>query len=830
MMRHKFIVMKNLSFLMLFMAWSFGLHAQYSISGKVTEADGTPLSGVSIQLESTFLGVATNLQGAYVLKSVKAGTYTLRVSYLGFEPQTRSIQVDKNVQMDLVLVAKAFMAEEVIVKSTRAGENAPGTYANLSKSDLAKENLGQDIPYLLSLTPSLVATSDAGAGVGYTGFRIRGTDANRINVTVNGIPLNDAESHSVYWVNMPDFASSVENIQVQRGVGTSTNGAAAFGATVNMQTNTLREKPYAEISSAAGSFNTFKNTVMVGSGLLNGHFAVDARLSKITSDGYIDRAFSDLKSFYVSGGYYGENTLVKINVFSGNEQTYQAWNGIPKVRMENDTAGMSRYELHGLYTSVETQQMKESNPRTYNYFTYNNQTDNYQQDNYQLFFSHKINSTLNFNSAVHYTYGRGYYEEERIDDAFADYGMNDVTIGADTTITNTNLVRQKWLDNDFYGAVASLNYTQGKWDVSIGGGANQYNGRHFGKVIWAQMLDSVDKDYEWYRSTGNKTDWNVYGKANLRISEQLSAMADLQFRGITHEIAGIDDDLRDITQTHSFKFFNPKVGLNYKPNSQTETYVYYAMGNREPNRSAYTDIAPGQTVPTSERLYDLEAGYLFKEERFSVGANLYYMQYKNQLVLTGQINDVGNAIMTNVDKSYRRGIEITAGVQIAQWLKWDGNLTLSQNKIVDFTEYVDNWDYWVDPINEPKQYINKLGNTDIAFSPNVLANSMFKITPVKNLTIGINSQYVGKQYIDNSMSSLRSLDAYLVNNLLVSYSIKPKFMQEIGFQLQVNNLLNAKYENNAWVYSYLYGGERFAMDGYFPQAGNNFMVGVNLKF
>ncbi len=825
-MGHKIIVMIKLNLFLFLTVLGYFVQAQYSISGKVTDANGTPLSGASIQIETTFLGAVTNLQGQYLIKSAKAGTYNLNVSFLGYERQSLILEVNQDVVLNFELVPKAFMAEEVIVKSTRAGENAPGTYANISKTELAKENLGQDLPYLLSLTPSLVATSDAGSGIGYTGFRIRGTDANRINVTVNGIPLNDAESHSVYWVNMPDFASSVENIQVQRGVGTSTNGAAAFGATVNMQTNTLCEKPYAEVSSATGSFNTFKNTVMVGSGLLNGHFAVDARLSKITSDGYIDRAFSDLKSFYVSGGYFGENTLVKINVFSGKEQTYQAWNGIPKVRLESDTAGMQRYEDHGLYTAEEIHQMKASNPRTYNYFTYNNQTDNYQQDNYQLFFSHKINEALIFNTAIHYTYGRGYYEEFKTDDSFFDYGMHDVIVGVDT-ITNTNLVRQKWLDNHFYGVVASLNYTQGKWDVSIGGGANRYDGRHFGNVIWAQMLGDVEKDYEWYRSSGNKTDWNVYGKANLQISEQLSATTDLQFRRINHDIDGIDDDLRNITQEHSFNFFNPKVGLNYKPTGQMEAYLYYAVGNREPNRSAYTDIAPGQTVPTSERLNNLEAGYLFKEERLSLGANLYYMLYKDQLVLTGQINDVGTGIMTNVDKSYRRGIEVVAGVQLTRWLKWDGNFTLSQNKIIDFTEYVDDYSFEWEYLGQQSTHFDK---ADIAFSPNVLANSLFKVTPVKDLTVGISSQYVGKQYIDNSMSNERSLHAYLVNNLLVNYTLKPKFMKEIGFQLQVNNLLNAKYENNAWVYSYVYGGERFAMDGYFPQAGINFMLGVNFKF
>ncbi len=796
--------------------------AQYLIKGTVTDVQGHPLAGAGIQIAGTLAGTVSNAEGAFQLKGIHKGTHQLSASYLGYEKQSLNLLIDKDTSVAFVLQTKAIMADEVIVKSTRASDQAPGTYTNLTKNQISEQNLGQDLPYILSLSPSVVASSDAGTGIGYTGFRIRGTDANRINVTVNGIPLNDAESHGVFWVNMPDFTSSIDNIQVQRGVGTSTNGAAAFGATINMQTNTLDKDAYAEIASSAGSFNTFKNTVKVGSGLLNGHFAFDARLSKITSDGFVDRAFSDLKSYYLSGGYYAENTLVKVNVFSGAETTYQAWNGVPKVRLESDYEGMQRYEDHGLYSPEETQQMMASNPRTYNLYTYKNETDNYQQDHYQLFVSQKLNEKLNLNAALHYTYGRGYYEQYKADDDFEDYGIPYV-IATNDTLYSSNLIRQKWLDNDFYGAVASLNYLSTTLDASLGGGANRYDGRHFGTLIWAQHMGSLEKDFEWYRNTGTKTDWHTYAKANLQINKAFSLYADVQYRHISHEMVGIDDDLRDISQTHNFSFFNPKAGIKIKPGKQSEAYVYYARASREPNRSAFTDIGPGQTTPKAEHLHDIEAGYSFHNPSLLLGANIYYMAYSDQLVLTGQINDVGSAIMTNVERSYRRGIELMGKLTLTEFFSWDLNLSLSENKILDFTEYIDNWNTW------SQEQIQR-GKTDIAFSPNMVFNSLLRVSPVKNLTLGLSSQYVGRQYIDNTQSPDRMLDAYLVNNLQIQYTLKPAFADALTFSLLVNNLDNYHYETNAWVYSYLLDGERYAMDGHFPQAGTHFLAGVSLRF
>lgn len=798
------------------------LFAQFKIDGKIVTAENQSLPRASIILKGTTMGTVANSKGNFSFENLKSGNYELNVSFIGYENYSQSIDLTKDISLTIKMTENSVLTEDIFVVSTRAGSKTPVASSNISKDEIAQNNLGQDIPYLLSTTPSFVSTSDAGAGVGYTGFSIRGTDANRINITVNGIPVNDAESHSVYWVNMPDFSSSVENLQVQRGVGTSTQGAASFGATVNMQTNTLNKDAYGEYSGSVGSFNTWKNTAMVGSGLINNHFSFDARLSKITSEGFIDRAFSDLKSFYISGGYYSENTIIKLNIFSGKEKTYQAWNGVPSVRLNNDEEGMLEYLNNWLYTEQEYEDMINSDSRTYNIYTYDNQTDNYQQDHYQLLFSHRFNPNLNFNAALHYTYGRGYYENEKLGEKFADYGIANPIIGSDT-ITRTNMVNQKWLDNDFYGATFSMNYNKNKSDFTVGGGWNKYDGRHFGYIIWSEYANTIEKDYEWYRSIGVKTDFNVYTKYNFALTKTINLYADLQYRGITHTIDGIDDDLRDITQEHSFNFFNPKFGVYYQINDQSNAYASWAMGHREPNRSNFVDADPEGEEPTAETLNDFEAGYQLRTNSFAFGANVYYMLYKDQLIETGEINDVGSAIMVNVNDSYRAGVELIAGAQILSNLKWDVNATFSQNKIKNFTEYVDNWD-------TGGQDATELGTTDIAFSPNMIANSIITYSPFKNMKLSLTSQYISKQYIDNSSSNDRVLDAYFVNNFRASYIIHPNFAKELEFTILVNNLFNEEYETNAWIYSYITGGTRYKMDGYFPQAGTNFMLGMKIRF
>lgn len=813
--------MEKLKLLLLLQCLTVLSWGQYSLKG-VVSGNGGPLPGANVLIENSFSGQPADSEGRFEFKNLKRGIYKLKISFVGYEPRVFSVELNKNEEVSVELILSTILTDEILVSGTRAKDKTPVAYTNISGEEMAGRNLGQDIPYLLSLSPSFVATSDGGSGVGYTSFRIRGTDMNRVNVTVNGIPLNDAESHGTWFVDLPDLVSSVEDVQVQRGVGTSSNGAAAFGATINLQTNSFRKEAYSEFRSAAGSYNTFKNTIAAGTGLIGGKFTVDTRLSKISSDGFIDRAFSNLKSFYVSAGYYTEKTILKVNAFSGFEETYQAWNGVPSVRLNDDLQGMQRYADHWLYTQKEVDQMIASDNRTYNLYTYKNQVDHFQQDHYQLFFSHKFNSSLNFNSAFHYTYGRGYYENFKEGQDFADYRMDYPVVGTET-IESTDLVNRKWLDNIFYGMTFALNYLKAGNDVTFGGGWNIYDGRHFGKVIWAKYYGETDPSHDWYKGTGLKKDFNLYAKYNLLLTEKLSLYADLQFRHIDYQITGIDDNLRDIEQSHVFDFFNPKVGVFFKPEGHQELYLSFSRANREPNRDNYVDAKPGYKPPVFETLNDLEAGYKYHSGRFSGAANFYCMFYKNQLILTGELNDVGDPIMINADISFRAGIELATILKISKSLKWEVNSTFSKNRVRDFVEYVDDWD------NGGQKPFNP-GTTNLAFSPQLVSNSRFSWLPFRNLEVELLSSYVGKQYIDNSSSEDRRLDAWFVNNLNIGYSIKPGLFEEIKLHLQINNLFNEEYESNAWVYSYIYGGERFKMDGYFPQAGTSFMAGVDFKF
>lgn len=813
--------MRVFSFL-LFLLIGISGFAQSQISGRITNRNGESVTGATVLVQGTGKGVVSKPDGSFQVNGLSDGNHQVKISFIGYETQIVEVELKKTAQLLVVLQPSNFFTEEVFVYATRAGKNDPVTYSTVTKEQIESQNAGQDMPYLLALTPSFVASSDAGTGVGYTSFRIRGTDANRINVTVNGVPVNDAESHGVFWVNMPDFASSVENVQVQRGVGNSTNGAAAFGASVNMQTNTLNPLPYARYNGAAGSFNTFKNTVQVGSGLLNNHFTVDARLSKISSDGFIDRAWSNLKSFYLSGGYYGDKSVVRVNIFSGEEHTFQAWNGVPSVRLNNDLEGMKRYGDHGLISEQQTQEMLASDSRTYNIYTYENETDNYQQDHYQILASHQFAPSLIANVGLHYTHGRGYYEQFKPNDKFSKYGLPNLMIG-ETELKRTDIIRQKWLENDFYGLTFSINKQSNKSDFTLGGAYNEYIGDHYGSFVWMRHAGETFHGDEWYQNTGEKTDFNMYGKYNYSIFEGLNAYADMQYRIINYSINGIDDDLRLITQSHEFNFFNPKLGVFYRPADGHETYLSWSIANREPNRSNYTDVPPGKELPVAEQVSDIELGYKLNTSKYVAGVNFYFMDYTNQLILTGELNDVGSAIMTNVESSYRAGIEIVAGAKLHKTLRWDVNATLSQNKISDFIEYVENWDTGTqDPF--------ELGTTTIAFSPSVVMNSQIKYSPLSNLDATLITSFVGKQYIDNSANEDRKLNPYFVNHLNVAYFIKGLKCCEPRLSLQVNNLFNHQYESNAWIYNYILGGERFKMDGYYPQAGRNFMVGLDIRF
>jgi iron complex outermembrane receptor protein len=804
----------------------FSANAQNLINGVVTNENNETLSGATIRLKPGNYETISNGDGKFVINNVEKGNYTLLVSYLGYEPHKERITVSERADLKVSLKKSVFQTKEIIVSTTRATEKTPTSHSTISTSEIKRRKAVQDIPYLLQLTPSVVTTSDAGAGVGYTNFRIRGTDLNRINVTINDIPVNDAESHGVWFVNMPDFIESTSSIQIQRGVGTSSNGAAAFGASVNLQTNNVSTDPYAEINNAFGSFNTMKNTVKAGTGLISGLFSFDARLSQIKSDGFIDRASSDLKSFYVSGTYHGEKDIVRFNAFSGHEITYQAWEGIPKVKLEGDIEGMQEFADNNQYSDEERENLLSSDARTYNRYMYDNQVDNYKQDHYQVFYEREINKNLKAKVAYHQTNGFGYYESYRYNEDIEDYNATIIAINndIDTLATTTDLIDRKFLDNVFYGGIASLQIDLERINGVIGGGWNRYEGDHFGEVLWAQnSLATFAPNHRFYENNGVKDDANIYAKANIKVTENLYTYIDLQYRNINYKIEGKDDDGRDLTQRHTFNFFNPKAGLFYEANDNISTYLNIAIANREPNRSNFVDADPSKPKPKSERLYNIELGGKTKFEKWSIQGNAYLMYYEDQLVLNGNINDVGGPIRENVDKSYRAGIEISGGIKPTNWIEIQANLTFSQNKILNFVSYTDNWDTW-------GQEIEELGETDISFSPNIIANGLIKVTPIKDFDISFIPTYVGEQFIDNTSNKDRKLDAYFVSNLRLDYSISKGWLKNISIYTQVNNIFNTEYITNAWVYPFYLGNDLKYLDGYYPQAGINFMTGINLRF
>ncbi len=782
------------------------------ITGKVTSQDGVPLIGANVLIDGSYYGTATNADGHFRL-NVEQGSYVLRVSHMGYETRFIDLDASGDTDMEITLQRLSYLAEEVIVSATRAHSRVPVAFTDVNRSEIEERDFGRDIPYILNLTPSFVASSDAGTGIGYTNFRIRGSDMNRINITVNGIPLNDPESHGVWWVNMPDFASSVDNVQIQRGVGTSSHGAGAFGASINLQTKTINSDPYGEIVASAGSFNSLRNTVRLGSGMINDRFTFDARLSRITSDGYIDRASSDLKSFFLSGAMHNENSLLKVNVFSGKEITYQAWDGVPSYMLDIDR----RYNGIGSYTDDDGEVVY-----------YDNETDNYQQDHFQVLYSRELSPSLNLSTALHYTKGYGYYEQYRENQRFGNYGLENLIMG-NQTISRSDLIRRKILDNHFYGMTWSLRYDSRHYDVTFGGAANHYLGDHYGHIIWAEYANHIPKNHEWYFNRGDKYDFNVFGKIDYRLTDRINLYGDLQYRTIYYTIDGIDDDLRDISREHEYHFFNPKAGIYYEFDNRQNLYFSYSVAHREPNRSNFKDARPGE-VPRPERLGNLETGYNLKKQNLSINANLFYMNYKDQLVLTGQINDVGAPVMTNVRDSYRAGFELLAGIKVSSMLEMGVNLSLSENIIPDFTEYVDNWDYWENPENEPVQIVRHIGRTHLSFSPPVIAGGDFTVKPLEGFTVNLSGKYVGRQFIDNTASRERMLDPYFFSDLRLSYSIETSRFGEFGINLMLGNIFNAKYETNAWIYRYMYQGEERYMDGFFPQAGRHFFSGVSIKF
>ena len=727
-----------------------------------------------------------------------------------------------------------YQLDEFEVTTNRVGENSPVAHENISKEEIEANNHGVDLPILLDQATSIVTTSDAGAGVGYTGIRVRGTDATRVNITINGIPFNDAESHGVFWVNMPDLSSSTNDIQIQRGVGSSTTGASSFGATVNLSTlSTVNStKPFGEISNSFGSFNSIKNTIRLGSGLIDGKWNFEGRLSNIQSDGFIDRADADLKSYYISGSYLGENTSVQALIFSGHEKTYQAWYGAP---------------LRFLNSNVDSNQ-------TYNPYDYENEIDNYRQTHYQLHITNKSIKNLKLNTSFHYTRGMGYFEQYVGTEhnavmyngdyvwgknLLSYYNLDDIIISGDT-ISQTNLIRRRWLDNHFYGLVFSADYTADKFNLILGGGANQYLGGHFGEVIWAQYSSNGPIRHRYYDNDAIKNDINIYGKLNYDLNKDFNAYLDLQYRFVSYEFTGLNNDRSPLDQTANLNFFNPKAGMNYRLNSSNNIYGFVGVGNKEPNRDDFTESSP-ESRPQHEQLLDVEFGHRYTSEKLSISTNFYNMQYKNQLILTGELNDVGSAVRVNIPESYRRGVEFTGAAILSEKFTLKFNLTLSENKISTFTEYVDNWDTW-----GKDEVVHE--NTDIAFSPGIIGGGQLIFTPFEKengkLQFALLSKYVGNQYIDNTSSDFAKLDAYLVHDLRISYLIKSNLFREVEVSSWIRNLSNQNYISNAWVYRFntafdptsydMYAnpenGNTYNQIGAFNQAGINFFVGLKLRF
>ena len=694
--------------------------------------------------------------------------------------------------------------DEVLVRAVRVLAESPITHSNISKEKLSKRNLGQDIPFLINFLPSVVTTSDAGAGIGYTGIRIRGVSSQSTNITINGIPYNDGESLGTYWVDLPDFTSSVESLQLQRGIGTSTNGSGAFGASLNLLTDAIAEKAGGELSNSFGSFNTRKHTLKYSTGILNEHFEVAGRISKIKSDGYIDRATSNLYSYFLQASYINENTLIKAMAFGGHEVTYQAWNGVSKEQI--NTYGRT-YNPSGEYT--------DENGNT---LFHDNEIDHYNQFHIQLHWNERWNSNWSSNVSLNSTEGIGYFEQYKEDQDFADYDFAEITIGNET-INTTDLIRRRWLDNDYYVVNANVNYRKENLKLIFGGFYSNYSNEHFGEIIWAQFLNNNELENHYYDSESKKIDMNFFAKATYKINKKFSLFADMQSRFIDYETKGVTSDRIPIDIDKTYNFFNPKAGITYTINKSNHLYFSYARANREPSRN---DFENGNPKP--EKLNDFELGWRLRGDEIVLNSNVYFMKYKDQLILTGEIDDVGSPIRTNSGKSFRLGIEVDAFIPLSNKFIWQPNIALSSHKNIDFITPIDG-------------VLMNLGNTNISFSPSVVAGNQIQFNPNDKFQLAFLSKYVGEQFLGNVDSDFSKLDAYFVNDLSVNYELKVNsFFKSITFSGLINNIFNEKYISNGYYYTYddtwSNPGNTTTIEGagYYPQATTNFLIGAILKF
>lgn len=783
--------------------------AQNNFVGRVTDSSGEPIVGANILIEESNLITYTDEKGKFYLNS-NSTNIDIQVSHVGY--LTKEIEFSNpNQEINIVLDDGIILKDEIKVISTRAKYNSPFAFTNISKSFIEKNNSGKDIPFLINSTPSTYSTSDAGNGIGYTGVRIRGSDATRINVTINGIPYNDSESHGVFWVNVSDLASSANSIQVQRGVGSSTNGGGAFGGTVSIKTGKASEDFKLKYSSSAGSYKSFKNTLELNSGLIKNKINMNLRLSKINSDGYVDRATSDLKSYYASASYYSDKTSIDLINFSGKERTYQSWWGTPEGRINNDIEEMNNVIANNGYSDEQADNLLNSG-RTFNYYTYDNQTDNYQQDHYQMHFNHDISNTANLHLALHYTYGRGYYEEFREDDNLSNYYdfLENKSL---------DLVRRRWLSNHFYGLTYSFSKKFDKSEINIGGALNEYDADHFGEIIQPQLM--VSEPY--YFSKSFKKDGNIFIKYNLNITESAELFTDMQLRGYSHKMKGNDNDKSIIDVDKNNVFFNPKIGLTKSLNDKVILYGSVAVANREPIRSDYID---SKIEPKHESLVNIELGKGFNYNIGSFNTNLYLMEYNNQLITTGEVNDVGAYIRENVKKSRRFGIEFTNVLNTKDFYV-NSSLSLSRNLVYNFNETL--YDYGAD-FSQYNIIENKYGVTDLAFSPGVLLNNHFEWKANKFLSFILNSKYVGKQYLDNTSNEKRVLKDFLINDFKIQTNLTNNVFNNLFFKIEINNIFNVKYSSNGYTFGYYGGMDYEVRENYFyPQATRNIMFSISIE-
>ena len=782
--------MKKISIFLFLFVSTLANAQSFTLSGKVVDENKNPLAGASILVKEIKKGASTDFEGNFSF-NLEKGTYTVEVSFLGYNTFLEKITLSKDEEYVIELQTGTTVLEEVLVSAVRVNTDVPMTFSNLSKKEIAKRNLGQDIPILLNYMPSVVSSSDAGAGVGYTYMYVRGSNGERINVTVNGIPYNDPESHGTFWVNLSDFASSTENLQLQRGVGTSTNGSGAFGASLNILTDAVSEEAFGEISNSFGSFNTRKHTVKFSTGKINDHIEIAGRLSNISSDGYVDRAFANLKSYYLQGSYTDENTLIKAVTFGGKEKTYQAWYGLTASELEED---------------------RRQNP-----YTYDNETDNYEQNHYQLHWNEKLNDNWSTNLALNYTKGAGYFEQSKEGEDAADFN-NLIADGSDVIV-------RRWLDNDFYVVNFNTNYKTDKLNFISGVSYSDYTGDHYGEVIWGSDLAAdVNIRDRYYFSDAKKTDLSVFAKATFDITDKLIGYVDVQGRFVGYQTKGITSDIAAIDVDANFSFFNPKFGFTYKINPNNSLYTSFAVANREPNRN---DFEAGVTTP--ETLNDYELGWRFRSDNVKLTVNSYFMDYKNQLVLTGALNDVGAPIRATSGSSYRLGLEMDADIRISDKLSIRPNATFSSNKNRDFFITKDG--------NTTPQ---SLGNTNLSFSPDVIVGNSFTYAPTENLQLSFLSKYVSDQFMSNFSSEVSTndvLEDYFTSDLNIVYKLETtKVFKSITFTALVNNLFNAEYVDRGYYYTfdddYSNPGTVTTVDGagYYPQATRNFLIGATFRF